>query len=270
VAARRTCCFWARRPRVFGPTCLDNRSRNTTLLIHMTRRRSRQVEMVWKTRGGRRKGAGRKRAPQNVGLLPHIARPEFVARVPVHVTLRAKRGTPAMRTQLVGGVVRAEIARASQKGFRVLHQSIQDDHLHLIVEADGGEQLSRGMQRLASRVARAVNLIVGRRGGVWRERYHRRDLATPKQFRNALVYVTFNFRKHAPAAKRTVRARELDGFSSAVWLDDWKSEAFAEYVRQHRERAGPRPTVEPVTWIARVGWKRHGKLSPLESPRSPG
>ena len=154
----------------------------------------------------------------------------------------------------------------------MLHQSVQDDHLHLIVEADDGERLSRGIQRLASRVARAVNLLVGRRGKFWRERYHRRDLASPRQFRNALVYVTFNHRKHARGGERARSLAALDALSSAIWVDDWKSEAFRELVREHRAhaRVGPRTTTDPRTWIARVGWKRLGRLDPREQPKSPG
>jgi REP element-mobilizing transposase RayT len=225
---------------------------------------------MWKTRGGLREGAGRKARPENVGLLAHRTRPGFAARLPVHVTMRTAKGAPRMRAQSVALVVIAEIGRASTKGLRVLHFSVQNDHLHLIVEADDAASLSRGMQRLASRVAMGVNGLVGRRGRFWRDRYHRRDLGSPRQFRNALVYVTFNFRKHATPGEKTRRARELDGMSSAMWIDDWKSVAFTELVRQERARAGPRMTSSPATWIARVGWRRHGKLSPLEAPRSPG
>jgi putative transposase len=116
----------------------------------------------------------------------------------------------------------------------------------------------------------AVNALVSRRGRFWRERYHRRDLATPRQYRHALVYVTMNFRKHAPATEAKARAHGLDICSSAVWIDDWKDDAVRAFVREHRARAGPRPTTPPKTWIARVGWKRHGRLDALESPRSPG
>jgi putative transposase len=237
--------------------------------IKMAGRRAKQQKFVWKTHGGRRAGAGRKARPENLGLLPHRARPEFVARLPVHVTMRAVKGAPRMRTQSVAGVVIRQIGRASEKGLRVLHHSVQEDHLHLIVEADDAESLSRGMQRLASRVAMGLNALVGRRGKFWKERYHRRDLGTPRQFRNALVYVTFNFRKHAPAGQKARRARELDGMSSAIWLDDWKSTAFTEFVREHRARAGPRTTAMATTWIARVGWKRHGLIDPRETPRAP-
>ena len=90
--------------------------------------------------------------------------------------MRAVRGVPSMRAQAVQNTVLAELARASEKGFRLLHYSVQDDHLHSIAEADDATALSRGMQRLASRIAMAVNALVGRRGRFWRERYHRRDL----------------------------------------------------------------------------------------------
>lgn len=126
------------------------------------------------------------------------------------------------------------------------------------------------MQRLAARIARMVNLAVGRRGKMWRERYHRRDLASPTQLENALVYVLFNSRKHAKRTQQKARLRAIDGFSSGPWFEGWASDTFAEYVRQHRDRAGPRPTVPATTWIARVGWKRLGALDPRENPRLPG
>lgn len=239
------------------------------LLNQMPRRQPKQRAFVWKTRGGKRPGAGRKAQPANVGLLPHCARPDLDARVPIHVTMRAVRGVPRMRAEVVTRVVLAELARASEKGFRLIDFSVQDDHLHLLAEGDDAKAFSRGMQRLASRIAIAVNALVKRLGRFWRERYHRRDLRTPRQYRNALVYVLFNFRKHAPAREKAVRARSIDGMSSARWFDGW-AESFAPTMRDHRARAGPRPTAAPRTWIARIGWKRHGLIRPTESPKVPG
>src|SRR5690606_1920068 len=187
------------------------------------RRRGEQQAFEFRTWGGRRPGAGRKRAAANVGLPAHVARPEHAPRVPVHVTLRAMRSVPALRRPVLARVVVEEIGRASAKGFRVLHFSVQNDHVHLIAEGDGGQELSRGMQRLASRNARRVNALAARRGTFWRERYHRRDLGTPRQFRNALVYVTFSARKHAPPGERASWANALDRWSSAVWVDDWRA-----------------------------------------------
>jgi putative transposase len=236
----------------------------------MARAKARQQKFVWKTRGGLRPGAGRKARPENVGLQGHCARPKFERHVPAHVTMRAMRGVPKMRAQLVARVVKRVIARASEKGFRVIDFSVQDDHLHLLAEGHDADAFSRGMQRLASRIAMAVNALVSRHGRFWRERYHRRDLATPRQFRNALVYVLFNFRKHSPPSERALRANAFDLCSSMIWFDGWKSEALLECAREHRARAGPRPTALPETWLARVGWKRHGLIDGREAPRSPG
>src|SRR5688500_5943225 len=127
-------------------------------------RRAKQLTMEFRAWGGRRKGAGRKPAKRNVGLLPHVARPAFDRHVPVHVTLRAVKGVPRMRAQSVMAVIYEEIARASAKGFRLIDFSVQEDHLHVLAEADDAKSLSRGMQRLAARIARRVNLLVGRRG----------------------------------------------------------------------------------------------------------
>ena len=234
------------------------------------RRRPLQGAFVFRTHGGARKNAGRKAKAQNVGLIPHVARPALDRHVPMHVTLRGVRGVPNLRSQRLLGLVRAEIARASRDGFRVVHFSVQTNHLHLLVEADAGVELSRGVQRLASRVARLVNLAVGRHGRFWRERYHRRDLATPRQVRNALVYVLFNVRKHTTgaAAARARQTLDVPG-SSVLWNEAWNVDDDLREVLA-RARAGPPPVAAPRTFLARRGWLRHGALRIDEMPRVPG
>src|SRR4029453_4428492 len=126
-------------------------------------------------------------------------------------------------------------------------------HLHLIGEADGGSRLVRGCQGLAVRVAKAVNHILTRRGAVWGDRYHARPLRTPREVRHALVYVLQNWLKHIPGA------RGRDPRSSAAWFDGWR----ARPVRA----PGPAPVRAPRTWLARIGWLRHGRLRAGEAPR---
>jgi REP element-mobilizing transposase RayT len=63
-------------------------------------------------------------------------------------------------------------AAVRRRTFRVIHFSIQPDHLHLVVEATSKQALTRGMQGLASRLARRINRTLRRRGCVFRERYH--------------------------------------------------------------------------------------------------
>jgi len=137
--------------------------------------------------------------------------------------------------------------------FRILQFSLQSDHLHVVVEADTPTRLARGVQGLAVRAAKAINRVLRRRGAVWAERYHAHALKTPREVRNALVYVLNNFRKHVPGA------RGLDPRSSAAWFTGWRT-AVAKTV-------GRSPVGAPRTWLAAVGWRRRGLIDIDEAPR---
>ena len=203
--------------------------------------------------GGRRAGGGRKLTPGRRPSVPHRARPVHIAAHPVHVTLRSGRAVRCLRAGGVFPAVRRALTAASRGGFRILHFSVQDDHLHLIVEADDTQALSRGLRGLAIRVARGVNRALGRRGAVWGDRYHARALTTPRAVRHCLVYVLLNRRKHCEGE------RGLDPCSSALWFDGW------------REPVAPAaaPVVRARTWLAAVGWRRHGLIDPYaECPRN--
>ena len=62
-------------------------------------------------------------------------------------------------------IVRA--ARIDPERFRIVHYSVQRDHLHLIVEAADARALSRGVRGLAIRMTRYVNDLLARRGALW-------------------------------------------------------------------------------------------------------
>lgn len=171
-----------------------------------------------RTWGGRRANAGRKRG-RNIA---HLPRPEHDFRHPVHITLRAVKGLPSLRTPLLYGEIESSIRATRRPDFRINEFSVQDDHVHLISESDDTRALSRGMSsfkvRTAARIKRALGLA---RGPIWQGRYHRRDLTSPKQVRNALVYVIANSKKHC---RRTDGAPRIDACSSAPWFSGWISE----------------------------------------------
>jgi REP-associated tyrosine transposase len=145
----------------------------------------------------------------------HRRRETHVGRFPVHVTMRRRTELVSLRRRGVCGGLMGALAQASRGGFRLLHFSIQIDHLHMIVEADDHAALVRGLQGLAIRTARAINRLLGRRGSVWADRHHRRALRTPREVRNAIAYVLLNVRKHLPWS------RGLDRCSSSQWFDGW-------------------------------------------------
>jgi hypothetical protein len=145
-----------------------------------------QGSFAFRSWGGRRPGAGRPPAPGRRAV-PHRRRAPHDRHVPVHVTFRAAADIPSLRGSRVFAAVRDGLAAASGQTFRLLHWSVQADHLHLLVEAEGATCLARGCQGLAVRVAKAVNRVLGRRGRVWGDRYHARRLGTPSEVRRAFV-----------------------------------------------------------------------------------
>jgi hypothetical protein len=158
--------------------------------------------------------------------------------------MRAKRGLPSLRSTRVFPFVRFSLSASHKAAFRVVHFSVQTDHVHLIVEGDDQRALVRGVQGLAVRCAKAINRAVRRRGGVWSSRYHGHALRTPTETRRGLVYVLLNFRKHLGAAA------EIDPRSSGLWFNGWR--------RPGRAPAGACPVIPARTWLAAQGWRRGG------------
>jgi REP element-mobilizing transposase RayT len=174
------------------------------------------------------------------------------------MTVRIRRGVPSLRDgRFVRELGRSFAVAAEQETFRVIHFSIQRDHLHLLVEATGARALGRGMKSIGARIARAVNRTFRRRGRVLDDRYHHRVLRTPREVRNALRYVLLNARKHA-AGWIQARTPFVDSASSGRWFAGWTREL-------------PRPEEQPPvaaarSWLLRVGWLRHGRIDPAEVP----
>jgi REP element-mobilizing transposase RayT len=190
------------------------------------------------------------------------------------VTLRAVSGLYSFRSQTIFRRLRDALSRASRRLFAIVHFSVQSNHVHLIVEAHDKRALSRGMQGLGVRLARAHNRLAQRRGSVFADRYHAHELATPRAVRNALVYVLQNHRKHV------LGARGMDAMSSAAWFDGWSSDAKAGFdvwaraqpgviepwvatgppvpahlLAREADKVPPCPVVPSGTWLGTVGWR---------------
>jgi hypothetical protein len=152
-------------------------------------------------------------------------------------------------------VIQRALSASHKVAFRVVHFSVQMDHLHLFVEGDTHEALVRGVQGLAVRCAKAINRREHRRGRVWASRYHFHALRTPRETRHALVYILLNFRKHLRAAPG------IDPRSSGAWFEGWRSPTPPNPIDT------PSPVVGPRTWLAARGWRRGaGAISSGEHP----
>lgn len=217
-------------------------------------RRPAQLELPrTKGWGGRRPGAGRKRISARP-LVPHRPRPPHARAHPEHLTWRCVPGLRSLRSAEVFPAIVVALQKGNGSAFRVVHFSVQDDHLHLVVEAHDSAALRAGAQGLGIRLARAINRALARRGRVLADRFHTRALRTPREVRICLAYVLANFRKHQVRVSTL-----LDPCSSALWFDGFRGIAPVPL-----EDA---PVHAPRTWLARVGWRRHGLISPREGPR---
>jgi REP element-mobilizing transposase RayT len=140
----------------------------------------------------------------------HAARPVFSRANPVHVTLRVRRHVWNLRSGRSFRRIAACFAGSRGRfGMRLIEFSVQGNHLHLIVEADGSESLTRGMQGLAIRIARALNAMMRTTGKVFADHYHSRLLRSPTELVNAIRYVLGNSVHH-------FGGRGRDPYSSAI------------------------------------------------------
>lgn len=203
--------------------------------------------MRYTARGGARAGAGRPRK-HDVGVA-HARRPALSGREPVHVTLRVLEHVYHLRARRCLEVVFAAfVAGCRRVDFRVVGLTVQGHHLHLLVEAADARALARGMQGLTIRLAKGLNRVMGRRGKVFRERYHARPLRTPREVRAAMAYIAGNTAKHAAQIGRTLRADRVDGATVGY---------FGERTLLPPGTAGM--VAKPETWLLRHGWRCVGR-----------
>ena len=203
--------------------------------------KAKQMQLRLPTWGGRRKQR-RKRRPgekRKLRKVPHRCRPALSPKYPVHATWRVLPHVWNLRSRRCFSRIARSFERGRDRfGFRLVHFSVQGNHIHLVVEARDERALARGMQGLGVRIARALNRLMQRKGTVFADHYHARILRSPTQVANAIAYVLMNFLHHFPDEAARYGDVPCDPFSSA-----W------------RERGRDPPVVPARTWLLAVGWR---------------
>jgi REP element-mobilizing transposase RayT len=154
----------------------------------------------------------------------------------VHAVLRVRDDVTNLRGPVFSTLLFCFRAMKRRAGFRLVHFSVQSNHIHLIVEASDERALSRAMQSLAIRIARNLNQVLTRRGRVFDDHYFSEQLKGPRQVRHTLRYVFRNFEHHTGR-------KGPDGRASEMYL-------------QVREVPPHAPVALPRTWLLTVGWRR--------------
>jgi hypothetical protein len=178
----------------------------------------------------------------------------------------------------------------SQRGaaFRITEFSVEPNHGHFIVEATDERELSNGVRALVIRLTLAIRRVTGHRGPVWADRYHARELRSPREYRNCLAYVLNNWKKHVRGAS------EMDHCSSAPWFSGWSElvrQCFNGWARAQPgvvrawTAVGPLvparlsarradstplcPVVHATTWLATDGWREKSGLGTIKLGECP-
>ncbi len=188
--------------------------------------------------GGARKGAGRKKVSKHQA---HRMRETFSKRMPVHVTMKVAKDVKGLRGRRMYKAVEAALWAAARNEDGLLCDfSVQNDHLHLVMDAANNKAMRSAVSGLAIRVAKAINGLCGRKGRVFDDRYHARVLRTPTEVRRVRHYVRDNFRKHLRERLQTERTQDqatwisvgVDNvevlraiLQSSVWIDPCSSQA---------------------------------------------
>ena len=228
-------------------------------------KRAEQLDLDFRPhkRGGKREGAGRKKTGR-CSDAAHRTRPRVRKYDVQHVVLRTRKDVPRLRRGKTYQAIRRALQRTlGETAFRVVHTSIQRNHLHFLIEADHAQALSHGMRSLAITAARAINRVLGRRGKVFAYRYHATAISSPRQMRNALSYVLNTWRRHdEDESSEAAHRATLDPYSTAIHFRGWRE------AEQFAIPAGyePLPSAAPETWLLRVGWERHGRISAFDVP----
>jgi REP element-mobilizing transposase RayT len=241
------------------------------MLVMRSRKRHKQLELPkldknGQRRGGKRRGAGRPPKGEHPGS-PHKRRAEVNPRHPQHVTLRVVREVGWLRRAKAYRAIRhALVVVLSNPAFRIVHFSLQSDHVHLVCEADGKLALARGVQGFQIAAAKALNKELGRRGQAFADRYHARSINSVRQTRHVLNYVLNNWRKHGHDRSGVgLYDGRIDPFSSGVWFAGWKERTQPVELPEGYD---PPRVAAPQSWYLIEGYKRARPISVYEVPAS--
>ena len=159
--------------------------------------------------------------PKNAGRtaiydkgIRHTKREEIRRPTPLHLTVKLKKADVQNKIILKG--LRHAIQRARLQGLRIIHYSLEKDHVHLYVESNDNIVLAKGMKAFGVTLVKRINLFFKRKGSCYKTRYHLRLLKSATEVKNVLNYILKNGIKH----KRTQSI--LDPYNSALVLHDFK------------------------------------------------
>jgi len=92
----------------------------------------------------------------------HTRREEIRRPTPLHLTVKLIRAD--IQNKVILKSLRYAIQRARLQGLRVIHYSLEKDHVHLYVESSDNFVLAKGMKSFGVTLVKRINLFFKRKG----------------------------------------------------------------------------------------------------------
>ncbi len=141
------------------------------------------------------KGAGRP-ALHDKGIR-HCERERINKPTSLHLTIKVRDNKADIKNKSLLKALHHAIKRARLKNLKVLHYSLEYNHIHLLVEASSNGIIHQGMQALGISLAKKINAIKRLKGTVYKHRYHLRKLTSLRELKNVLYYIFNNGIHHS-------------------------------------------------------------------------
>lgn len=155
------------------------------------------------------KRAGRP-STKDIGIR-HTKRLVFNLPSAFHITIKVRDNKADIKNKRILQSLHHAIKRARLQGVRVLHFTLEYNHVHLVIESSNHKELHKGMQAFGISLAKKINKLKNLKGTVYKNRYHQKLLKSRSEFKNAVQYVFGNGVKHKRASSK------LDPFNSLVF-----------------------------------------------------
>ena len=154
------------------------------------------------------KGAGRP-ALNDIGIR-HVKRPKISKLTALHLTIKVRSNKADIKSKSILKALHHAIKRARLKKLKIIHYTLEYNHLHVLVECHNNKILHQGMQAFGISLSKAINRIKRLKGAVYKHRYHFRKCTSRRDYKNVLHYIFANGVKH----KRT--SSYIDPYNSFV------------------------------------------------------
>lgn len=148
----------------------------------------------------------------------HIAREIIKKSTSLHLTIKVRENKADIKNKQVLKILHYAIRRSRIKGLRIIHYTLEYNHIHLLVEAADKQTVHQGMQSFGITFAKKINAIKRLKGTVYKHRYHLRKINSPRELKNVLYYIFNNGIHHKRTSTVLDPYNTLPAFKSLKFL----------------------------------------------------